>query len=209
MVEIEYQATSVTPKTGREPLTSQVRNYGAHLADFWRWASSDLLSNTLRGTLAEYIVALALGGVDGRVRREWDAVDLITPEGIRVEVKSAAYLQTWVQERPSQITFGIAPTYGWYAETNSYSTERRRQADAYVFCLLHHTDKATVDPLNLDQWTFLVMATSKLNESVGDQSRIGLAGLRTHGAIEASFEDLYSTFHRALSSPLDNDPTRW
>jgi hypothetical protein len=65
------------------------------LLDFWQWAYSDLLSNTNRGRLAEFIVAraLSLGLTD--VRIEWDAVDLVTPTGVKVEVKSAAYLQSW------------------------------------------------------------------------------------------------------------------
>lgn len=31
------------------------------LADFWSWAHSDLMGNTERGILAEYIVACSLG----------------------------------------------------------------------------------------------------------------------------------------------------
>lgn len=200
MVDNEYRAVNATQKTGQEPLTSQGRNQGKQLVDFWRWASSDLLSNTSRGMFAEYVVGLALDCVADQVRREWDAIDLVTPECVGVEVKSAAYLQTWSQERPSQITFGIAPTYGWYAETNHYSTERKRHADAYVFCLLEHRDKSTVDPLNLDQWTFFVMPTTTLDEAVGDQARISLAGLCTHGAVKTSFQNLHATFHRALPS---------
>lgn len=45
------------------------------LGDFWAWAYSDLLDNTLRGALAEYIVATALGVNEG-VRVNWDPYDL-------------------------------------------------------------------------------------------------------------------------------------
>ena len=31
------------------------------LSDFWRWAFSDLRDSTVRGVLAEFIVAAALG----------------------------------------------------------------------------------------------------------------------------------------------------
>lgn len=64
---------------------------GIEPTDFWRWAYSDFLSNTLRGVLAEYIVASALGCTEAP-RREWHAYDLVTAGGIRVEAKSAAYL---------------------------------------------------------------------------------------------------------------------
>ena len=66
--------------------------------DFWRWSTSDLMSNATRGVLAEYLVAVALG-VDDQPRIEWDAVDL-RYEGRGIEVKSAAHHQSWPQARP-------------------------------------------------------------------------------------------------------------
>ncbi len=41
------------------------------------------------------------------LRAEWDAVDLTTPDGIRIEVKSAAYIQSWHQVRESTISFRV------------------------------------------------------------------------------------------------------
>src|SRR3954468_6951472 len=55
--------------------------------DFWQWSSSDLVSNALRGRIAEFLVARA-HGVDREVRNEWDAYDLATPSGLLIEVKS-------------------------------------------------------------------------------------------------------------------------
>lgn len=48
---------------------------------------SDLRTNNTRGYLAEYLVAKAVGATTCRV--EWDTYDVLTPEGPRVEVKSA------------------------------------------------------------------------------------------------------------------------
>jgi hypothetical protein len=56
---------------------------------FWRWAYSDFLSNAQRGVLAEYIVGTALNCLKEK-RLEWDAHDLVTEDGIKIEVKSAA-----------------------------------------------------------------------------------------------------------------------
>ncbi|WP_238406556.1 hypothetical protein [Rhodococcus sp. YH1] len=131
-------ATPVVPKTGDEPLHESGRLLGQHLRDFWAWAYSDLLGNAMRGVLAEYLVGTALGCVHGRTRLEWDAWDLRTVDGIRLEIKSAAYLQSWRQSAYSRIGFDIRPTTAWYAETNTYSSDRRRQADVYVFCLFAH-----------------------------------------------------------------------
>jgi hypothetical protein len=32
--------------------------------------------------------------------------------------------------------------------------DAKRQADVYVFALLAHEDRTTIDPLDLDQWKF-------------------------------------------------------
>ena len=182
-------AIAVTPKTGDEPFTQQGQAIGASVRGFWSWACSDLISNAMRGVLAEYIVGLALGCVDG-TRLAWDATDLRTRQGRRVEVKSSAYLQSWPQERLSEISFDIKPALGWDAATNSTATERARQADVYVFCVLTPTDKATVDPLNVDQWDFYVMSTHQLNTAVGEQKRISLGSLLRHAPAKCSFAEL-------------------
>ncbi len=59
-------------KTGEEPFRDGEREFDLRLVDYWRWSASDLVSNAQRGTLAEFLVAHALG-VDGGVRTEWDA----------------------------------------------------------------------------------------------------------------------------------------
>jgi hypothetical protein len=127
--------------------------------------------------LAEYIVAKALD-IDNKVRIEWDAYDLKTEDGIKIEVKSAAYLQSWKQNKDSNISFSIKPTYGWNSETNEYSTELKRQADVYIFCLLKHKDKVTVNPLRLDQWVFYILSTKVLNEKKTTQEKIELNPLK-------------------------------
>jgi phosphodiesterase/alkaline phosphatase D-like protein len=62
--------------------------------------------------------------------------------------------------------------------SNTVSAKRKRQADVYVFCLLSHKAKATVCPLNLDQWEFYVLSTNQLNNLVGEQKTITLDSLR-------------------------------
>ncbi|MCB5165012.1 hypothetical protein LG634_09250 [Streptomyces bambusae] len=109
-------------RTGDEALHLRGTAHGT-VAGIWSWAYSGLVGNTLRGALAEYIVALALGLAEG-TRVEWDTVDLRLPDDPRVEVRSAAYLQEWAQSRPSQITFSIAATEGWDPQTGAIDTER-------------------------------------------------------------------------------------
>jgi hypothetical protein len=152
----------------------------------------------LRGILAEYIVASAFGMVEGN-RTEWNAYDIQTQEGIKVEVKSGAYIQSWLQKQLSTIQFSIRPTQGWDSTNNTYSTEVVRQSDVYVFCLLKHTNQETVDPLNLDQWVFYVLATEKLNQDVGAQKTITLARLKKLNPIITSYGELSTSIKQAAS----------
>ncbi|EMF52975.1 MULTISPECIES: hypothetical protein [Streptomyces] len=178
----------ITRRGGSEPIRANGEAVG-RLGEFWSWACSDLANNTMRGVLAEYLVATALGAAAG-TRTEWDTVDIRTPEGWRVEVKSTAYLQSWAQSGASKVQFGIAPAAGWDAETGTTSAEVLRRSDVYVFCLLHHQDKQTLDPLDLGQWTFYVLPTRVLDERCPGQKSIRPSSLKRLNPLETDFTGL-------------------
>jgi hypothetical protein len=165
-------------KTGAEPFIADGRPTGRTLADFWAWSRSDLLDNTERGVLAEFIVAAAVGIPNAGVREGWAAWDLTTTEGVRVEVKSAAYLQSWGQKGFSRISFNTPKTLAWDPDAGGYANVAQRQAQVYVFALLSHTDKATVNPLDLGQWTFYVLPTEVLDSRTRSQHSITLRTLQ-------------------------------
>jgi hypothetical protein len=179
---------AITRRSSREPIRVGGETVG-RLGDFWSWACSDLANNTMRGVLAEYLVATALDAAAG-TRTEWDTVDIRTPEKWRVEVKSAAYLQSWAQPRLSEISFSIAPASGWDAQTGNTSADMLRRSDVYVFCLLHHQDKQTLDPLDLDQWTFHVLPTPVLDERCPTQKSIRLSSLERLSPLKTDFAGL-------------------
>ena len=137
------------PMNPEEPFRygNEILNFS--VVDFWRWNQSDLIENRNRGILAEFIVRQALG-IKGQVRLEWDAFDLETEDGIKIEVKSAAYIQSWAQKNHSSIKFNINPTRTLLAD-NNYSDGVSRKADMYILCLLHHQDQETIDPMDLKQ----------------------------------------------------------
>lgn len=190
-------AVPVTPKTGQEPFMLAGAAAPFRLSDFWGWGCSDLVNNAMRGVLAEFIVGSALGCLDGRTRVEWDACDLRTADGIRVEVKSSAYVQSWNQEGLSKISFSIKPAYGWDSVSNLSATERTRSGDVYVFCLLAHQDKSSINPLNLDQWRFYVLPASRLNESLATAGTLGLSTLENLGPEMVSYPELDEAVERA------------
>ena len=130
------------------------------LLDFQKWAYSDMLNNAERGISAESIVAAALELEQG-VRTNWNTYDLETPNGVRIEVKSSAYIQTWRQRKYAKIIFRVNLTTYWDSGKNKYAAECRRQADIYIFCIHKHKEQETIDPLNMDQWDFQCVDTEK------------------------------------------------
>ncbi len=160
---------------------------------FWKWAYSDFLSNSLRGVLAEYIVANAIGHID-KPRIEWDAYDLITENGLKIEVKSSAYLQSWQQKKLSPIRFDIANKLAWDEKNNEFAFQATRSADIYVFCVFTTTDKSHANPLDLSQWFFMLCPTSTLTQKFGNQKSVSLSNLEKHGLIRMSFSQLADLF---------------
>lgn len=169
-------AIKAISKTGNESLSFDNKDIDYTLLDFWRWNVSDILSNATRGIFAEFVVGTAIGFKPENVREEWDAYDLTSSEGIKIEIKSSAYIQSWNQKEYSKISFSIKPARYWDAETSIIS-EPKRHADIYVFCLLKHKDQSTIDPLKLEQWEFYVVPTITLNNYERSQSSITLNSL--------------------------------
>lgn len=199
MVEnIKYPAIQCTPKTGDEPILCEGRK-SASVQDYWRWAHSDLNSNAERGKFAEYLVSLALDCAQD-TSGEWGAYDISwEAEEIKVEVKASAYLQIWGQKALTSPKFGTRPSHRWKQKDNSYDDKVRRQADVYVFALETWTaqDVADPDPLDLSQWEFYVLPTSKLNER-GPQATISLPQIVKLGARKAvGLEDLTDAVREA------------
>lgn len=90
---------------GNEKFTLDGNDTGISVSEFWSWAYSDLLNNTLRGVLAEFLVKKSFSFYPPReiLRTDWTPYDLASPSGRRIEVKSAAYLQSWTEDYFSHI----------------------------------------------------------------------------------------------------------
>jgi hypothetical protein len=182
----------ISRKTGEEKFYSSSGDSNVRLLDFWQWVASDLLSNATRGKLAEFLVATDLGIAD-HVRSEWDPYDLTAPDGTRLEIKTSAYLQSWHQDKYSTISFDIKPSIKWNPMTNKFEGEPARQSDFYIFCLLHHKDKQTVNPLDLDQWTFYILPTETLNQTLPEQKRITMNKLLSLNPAQCKFGEIAKT----------------
>ena len=171
-IDIKRRSGAELFKDGKTPLTFD-------LLSFWQWSASDVVSNATRGILAEYIVAQALGVANNQVRDEWAAYDLELNDGTKIEVKSAAYIQTWQQNMLSKISFRIPKTVALPTEVDKNShQEPRRQADLYVFALLAECDQDKLNPLDVSQWKFYVVPTFVLDNRERSQHSITLPSLK-------------------------------
>lgn len=191
---------TVKRKLGPERFRDGAKELGFDLQAFWQWYASDLVSNATRGCLAEYIVAQALDADACGIRDEWAACDLCTPEVIEVEVKSAAFLQTWNQRTLSKISFSTRRTLAWDPVTNLQEKEARRQAHVYVFALLAHTNKASIDPMDLSQWLFYVVATTVLDARTRSQHSITLRSFESLAGPGVVFAGLREAVRAAAST---------
>jgi len=158
------------------------------LCDYWSWRSSLLLDNTERGILAEFLIASALH-LHITPRREWGDADIKLPSGVKIEIKSAAYVQSWEQNAYSNIQFRIAPHTGWDAFTDEYSDVKKRWAHLYVFCV-YTRKKPPFDPMNVEEWDFYVIDTKILDAEVSTQKTIGLRPLERLPVHKCSYKNL-------------------
>ena len=187
------------PLTGNEPFLQRGVSEDFDVLSFWRWAHSEINGNTERGVLAEFIVGRALG-VTTPMRTEWDSYDLLTPEGIKVEVKASGSWQSWGQDKKSLIKFGIAPARSWDKFTGKYADETTRVADVYVFCVLHHDDGKEMDPLNLDQWSFHVVSRATIENKLGAQKSAVISTLTRIGARQVNYGGLKEAVANAIGN---------
>jgi hypothetical protein len=58
-------------KSGNEHFVYNGNSIDKKLIDFWKWSSSDLISNTTRGIFAEFIIAMAMEVDLQNIREEW------------------------------------------------------------------------------------------------------------------------------------------
>jgi hypothetical protein len=136
--------------------TDAFADLDATVVDFWRWAFSDLRDNTVRGVLAEFLVATALGRTAVR-RKGWDNYDVLSGSGVRVEVKASGYLQSWARAKHSRLDFGRVAARSWDENTNELSAKPEVRADVFVFAVQTCRDPAEYNALDISQWEFYVV----------------------------------------------------
>lgn len=145
----------------------------ATVQEFWRWAFSDLKMNDIRGIFAEWLVAKLLD-IPLNVRDSWADHDL-EKDGVKIEVKSSGYLQSWKQKKPSKIVFSGLKGRVYDYETNTYAPEATYNADVYIFCVQTEKNPEKWNALDLEQWEFYLLYKEdleKLNQKTISLERV-------------------------------------
>jgi hypothetical protein len=184
--------------SGSEPFRCSQRRPSLTLLDFWKWSESDLLNSLTRTRLAEFIVATALGAHAEGPRDEHSSLELVTPDGVEIRVKSGSFLKSFHQRDLSKVVFipQVRPSH--CRAGNAHRAAYRAQV--YVFALLDHVERATVDPLDLNQWRFFVPPTSKLEALAREQHALTVPTLDELSTGSVAYEDLRAAVQEAVGS---------
>jgi len=151
----------------------------ATVLEFWRWAFGNLNEDTLKGLFAEWLVGrllgleLPLGGRNGGANS-----DLFLESGIRVEVKSAAYWQSWklYDERGRPRPLEEIEERHWRRLEKPLQFQVRRSRDSvdrsgdtpalwsdlYVFCAQFEKNPVSWNILDLNQWRFYCLTRDEV-----------------------------------------------
>ncbi len=122
-----------------------------------------LVTNVLRGLVAEAIVEAALCPDWHWCSEDYSPWDFQHRGGLRLEVRNSAARQSWAKDgsKPSVINFDIAARKGRYEDGVTWIGEAGRNAQIYVLC--HHPicDRSA-DHRDPFQWEFFVIPTARL-----------------------------------------------
>lgn len=121
-----------------------------------------LITNVFRGHVAEAIVAAALEPEWSWCARDYASWDFERDDGVRLEVKQSAALQSWTKQPPKKISasFDIAPRKGYWEGLNWIPDPGRR---AHIYVLAFHSfTNETADHRDPAQWRFYVVRSADL-----------------------------------------------
>lgn len=130
-----------------------------------------VMQNNLRGLWVEAMVAELLGPEWKHTGADWAAWDFERADGLRLEVKQSALMQSWGVSN-SAPRFSIRAAHGHHPENAPYlpNISGDRLAHVYVFAW-HDGD----DQREAEQWDFFVIRTDRLPKG---QKEISLGAIR-------------------------------
>ena len=162
------------------------------MTDFWAWAFSDMTYCIHLSALAEYIIATALSITSSMPyvtrKHNWPS-ELVTKSGHTINVKMAAFIQSYDPEHPDFIEFYIKPRRLLDGTVHKLDTPFKRHCDFYVFAV-YKGMCMNDSPLNLDLWDFYIMPTKVLDETIPTQKKISFRSLLKFNPVKCDFNSI-------------------
>lgn len=164
------------------------------VGDFWQWAFGDLCDDDIKGIYAEWLVTNILEIPTNR-RVSWANSDIITPDGIRLEVKASAFWQSWklVNEDgtikdlkgeeliPKNVsTIRFTGLIGRDSVSDQWKGDSGYKSEIYVFCFQNEKNPLIWNALDMNQWEFYIFDVKELMKFSGKS--VSLKKLREHQA---------------------------
>jgi hypothetical protein len=161
-------------KVWRSNTTLQISGVG--LIPIW-------LPTTCVVTLPSFLWDLTWVSLTGRVSN--GPITISAKSGFKVEVKSAAYLQTWKQSRCSTISFGGCANQ--IIQRHNRQEERSLSAARilYVFCLL--AQRQINGSLEHGSMAVLCAGNRRMDAALGAQESLSLSRLMKLGPIQCTY----------------------
>jgi hypothetical protein len=124
-----------------------------------------LVNNAFRGMFVEAMLAQVLQPEWRWCSADWASHDFDHPDGLKLEVKQSAALQSWHEPslRPNRGRFDVKARTGRY-EGARWIGERGRAAQIYIFGWHGLTDPAVADHHDPSQWQFYAVKAVDLPE---------------------------------------------
>ena len=177
-----------------------------------RFYGKPLINNVYRGDYVEELILSTLGE-QWKPIGEWGGWDLERDDGIRLEVKQSAALQSWHAAasagKTSPSRFDIAPREGYYTDSSDAGVWREvdnpvRSADIYIFAW--HPEQAAdiADHRRAEQWEFYVVRECKLppkpqgnkTQTIGLSTVKELAAAVTYDELDAKVTEVAAQIPR-------------
>ena len=173
---------------GNEPLRVGGHDIAQTMNDFWRWSFSDFTDFSVRAAFSEFLVASSLellSNGNGRLRRTHDL--LWSPQGgtgLKVGVRTAAYVQSDEAEHPEHILFPIP---------------NEHTCNVYVFCVF----KAMMQeesPLDTDLWDFYSLRSLAVGRGMPNRDFITLPALRALGPVWSDYYGIGGAIQKTMAA---------
>ena len=78
----------------------------------------------------------------------------------------------------SKISFDIEKKKCWNQENNTYSSDKQRNSDFFIFCLYFKFSKKIIDVIDVSNWHFYILSKEIIDSEYGNQKRVVLNKLK-------------------------------